>query len=41
VDIPETADHKLLEAELRQKAAALDLQISIQHRRIFEAINRI
>ncbi|QTA82216.1 Amino acid-binding ACT domain-containing protein [Desulfonema limicola] len=41
VDIPESADQKELETELREKAEELGLQISIQHRKIFEAINRI
>lgn len=41
VDIPEGADQKILDTELREKTGDLGLQISIQHRRIFEAINRI
>lgn len=41
VDVPADADGQALQAELRAKAAQLDLQINIQHRRIFEAIHRI
>ncbi len=41
VDVPDGADQALLDADLRGRAAALGLDISIQHRRIFEAINRI
>ena len=41
VDVPATTDHRSLENELRAEAAALDLDISFQHRNIFEALNRI
>jgi glycine cleavage system transcriptional repressor len=41
VDVPAGADQNALDADLRQRAASLGLDISIQHRRIFEAINRI
>ncbi len=41
VDIPEDTDMKALDTELREKAGELELTISIQHRSIFEAINRI
>jgi glycine cleavage system transcriptional repressor len=41
VDIPADADHQLLRKELREKASQLSLNISIQHKRIFEAINRV
>lgn len=41
VDIPPTTDPILLRNDLRARAAALDLTISIQHRHIFEALNRI
>ncbi|MBI9084295.1 MAG: amino acid-binding protein [Desulfobacterales bacterium] len=41
VDVPETTDQQRLQQDLRQKAAALELTISIQHRHIFEALNRI
>ncbi len=41
VDIPAHTDHQTLYSELREKAASLGLEISIQHRRIFEALNRI
>jgi glycine cleavage system transcriptional repressor len=41
VDVPVDLDQKILEHELRQRAKELLLEISIQHRNIFEAINRI
>ena len=41
VDIPSTTDQAALRADLRRVAEKLDLQISIQHRRVFEALNRI
>ena len=41
VDVPVDLDQKMLEHELRQRAGELSLDISIQHRNIFEAINRI
>ncbi|NNF99014.1 MAG: ACT domain-containing protein [Desulfobacteraceae bacterium] len=41
VDVPEHIDQQSLRNELRKKAEQLDLTISIQHKRIFEAINRI
>jgi len=41
VDIPVRTDSSLLNSELRRQAAALNLSISIQHRNIFQAINRI
>jgi glycine cleavage system transcriptional repressor len=41
VDIPAGIDQQGLYTDLRAKATALSLQISIQHRNIFEAINRI
>lgn len=41
VDIPTDTDQLELYADLRAKATELSLQISIQHRNIFEAINRI
>jgi glycine cleavage system transcriptional repressor len=41
VDVPVDLDQKILENELRQRAKELLLEISIQHRNIFEAINRI
>ncbi len=41
VDIPEDTDQQTLFNELRQKGADLRLQVSIQHRDIFEALNRI
>jgi len=41
VDIPKDTDQQRLYAELREGAGNLGLQISIQHRNIFEAINRI
>ena len=41
VDIPANTDQKAFDYELRETAASLDLNISIQHRNIFESINRI
>ena len=41
VDIPDDADQQALRQTLREKARALSLDISIQHKRIFEAINRL
>ena len=41
VDIPIKVDQKAFDRDLRQRATELSLDISIQHRNIFEAINRI
>jgi glycine cleavage system transcriptional repressor len=41
VDIPATTDTQSLRRALRDKAAELALTISIQHKQVFEAINRI
>ena len=41
VDIPRNADPRLLCEDLRSKARELGLEISIQHRQIFEVLNRI
>ena len=41
VDIPCDIDQQSLVDDLRDKAAELSLSISIQHRNIFKAINRI
>ena len=41
VDIPAIADQKALRKALREKASTLSLDISIQHKSIFEAINRL
>lgn len=41
VDIPIDTDQQALRQALREKARALSLDISIQHKRIFEAINRV
>ena len=41
VDLPSTFDREALARDLRAKAEALKLEISIQHRNIFEAIHRI
>ena len=41
VDVPTRIDQQSLHRDLRQKADELHLEISIQHRNIFEAINRI
>jgi len=41
VDIPVGVDRKELRRALSEKARELNLEISIQHRNIFEAMNRI
>jgi len=41
VDIPVQINHKELQNELQQKAVELGLDLSIIHKNIFEAINRI
>ena len=41
VDVPNDIDQQALYKDLRAKAADLSLNISIQHRNVFEAINRI
>jgi glycine cleavage system transcriptional repressor len=41
VDVPAAANQHALQHELRERAKELQLHISIQHRNIFEAINRI
>jgi glycine cleavage system transcriptional repressor len=41
VDIPTDASHQALRRDLREKALELSLDISIQHKLIFEAINRV
>ena len=41
VDIPESTDQAALSRDLRKRASELDLDISIQHRNIFETINRV
>ena len=41
VDVPLDIDQEKLRSSLQKKAETLNLQISIQHKNIFEAINRI
>lgn len=41
VDIPPAADSRDLESDLRAKAEELGIRISIQHRKVFEAMNRV
>lgn len=41
VDVPQETDRRKLQTDLRKTAMELNLDISIQHRNIFEAINRI
>ena len=41
VVIPEDIDQQSLRRDLRDKAKELMLEISIQHKRIFEAIHRV
>lgn len=41
VDVPSDVNQKDLHSDLRHTAEQLGLEISIQHRKIFEALNRI
>jgi len=41
VDVPDAIDWQAFHPDLRNRAAELHLTLSIQHRNIFEAINRI
>ena len=41
VDIPTDIDQETFYSELREKAKSMALEISVQHRKIFETINRI
>ena len=41
VDIPNDANQQALRRDLRETALSLSLDISIQHKMIFEAINRV
>lgn len=41
IDLPLTVDQPSFRAKLRERAASLGLEVSIQHRRIFETLNRI
>jgi glycine cleavage system transcriptional repressor len=41
VDVPKAVDLQILAQDLRDKAADLQLDISIQHRHIFEVLHRI
>jgi glycine cleavage system transcriptional repressor len=41
VDIPRAVDLQTLAQDLRDKAADLKVDISIQHRHIFEVLHRI
>jgi glycine cleavage system transcriptional repressor len=41
VDVPNTVLLPIFHSDLKKKAAELGIEINIQHRRIFEAINRI
>ncbi|MEJ2101371.1 MAG: ACT domain-containing protein [Desulfobacterales bacterium] len=41
VDLPPQTDQQVLYQELKKRANALSLEIDMQHRQIFEAINRI
>jgi glycine cleavage system transcriptional repressor len=41
VDIPKAVDYNAFHQDLLQRGSHLNLEISIQHRNIFEAINRI
>jgi glycine cleavage system transcriptional repressor len=41
VDVPLGVDHTALDRDLREQAKAFALDITIQHRDVFEALNRI
>jgi len=41
VDVPTAVDQQVLANDLRSEAGSLNLEISIQHRNIFEAVHRI
>jgi len=41
VDLPSQTDQQVLYQELKKRAGELSLEIDMQHRKIFEAINRI
>jgi len=41
VDVPKAVDLQALAADLRDRACELQLDISIQHRHIFEVLHRI
>jgi len=41
VDIPRSIDKEALYKDLREKAEVLSLTLNIQHRKIFEEMNRI
>jgi glycine cleavage system transcriptional repressor len=41
VDVPSEVDQQRLRNDLRERARELGLEISIQHRKIFEVLNRI
>ena len=41
VDLPSEVDQQVLYQKLKKRASELSLEIDIQHRKIFEAINRI
>jgi glycine cleavage system transcriptional repressor len=41
VDIPADSDQQKLRAALRDKGRELNLEVNIQHKNVFEAINRI
>jgi len=41
IDLPLSVDQQGFRTRLRERAASLGLEVSIQHRRIFETLNRI
>ena len=41
VDVPQNIDQNGFRSALRQRAGELNLEITLQHRRIFEAMNRV
>jgi glycine cleavage system transcriptional repressor len=41
VDVPRNIDQNGFRSALRERAGELNLEITLQHRRIFEAMNRV
>lgn len=41
IDVPVTTDFQIFSDELRQKASEIGLDLNIQHKNIFDAVNRI
>ncbi len=41
IDVPSSVDHQTFSTSLKQKATELGLELSIQHKNIFDMVNRI